>query len=174
MKYTQNSYTPRRANDIVGERVKVYRNLHKKGVVYSIKGRDRKTETEKVLGYADDILLQNIEFRVQEGGRLKVLATGEKKVHAFAVGDVVSVDEAEIARMVKHLAASEGPWEQIRYNPKTLTTFVRAADSAPIFEALYARASGNGVSAISNLPRLAQPNVSAAMRRKIVDEMELW
>ena len=172
MKYTQNSYTPRRANDIVGKRVKLYRNLHKKGVVYSIKGRDE--NRERVLGYADDILLQNVDFRVQEAGRLKVLATGEKHVHAFVVGDVVSVDEAEIARLVEHLAASEGPWEQIRYNPKTLTTFVRGADSVPIFEALYARASGNGVSAISNLPRLAQPNVSAAMRRKIVDEMELW
>lgn len=37
-------YTPHRANDIIGKRVKLYRNLHKKGVVYSIKGRDENRE----------------------------------------------------------------------------------------------------------------------------------
>lgn len=151
---TQNSYTPRRANDIVGKRVKLYRNLHKKGVVYSLSGRDG--NRDRVLGYADDILLQNVEFRVQEAGRLKVLATGKKTVHAFVVGDVVSVDKGEIARTVENLAASEGPWEQVRYNPKTLITFVRAADLAPIFEARHARASGNGVYAITNLGAVSE------------------
>lgn len=177
MKYTQNIYTPRLVNDIVGRRVKLYRNLHKKGVVYSLKSRIG--GKENVVGYADDILLADIEFRVVQGtpegksGRAYVLRTGLKDVHAYVIGRVVSVDDAEIARLYEEIG-NEKPWEAIRYNPKVFESFVRGADSMPIFSAQFARAYSKGVWAITDLPPVAQPNVSAAMRRKIVEEMDWW
>ncbi len=64
--------------------VQVYRNingdaLHK----YSIKQRGL------VVGHTNCMILTNVTLRVSEAGRLRVLKTGRKNVHAFLVGTIL-------------------------------------------------------------------------------------
>lgn len=66
-------------------KVFIYRNLNRKGCVYSIKaveGRHRGL----VLGYASHILVAEAQFKVSEAGRQRVLANRRKNVHAGIVG----------------------------------------------------------------------------------------
>jgi hypothetical protein len=68
-----------------GDRVMVYRRLtgpNHKIVKWSIVD----PRTSLVIGHADEVLLRDVEFRVREGGHARMLATGQKNVHAFAVG----------------------------------------------------------------------------------------
>lgn len=62
--------------------VKVYYNLHKH--MFSIKDY----ETGLILAHGNDIYLNNVEFRVSEAGRQRVLETGVKNVHAYAIGNI--------------------------------------------------------------------------------------
>lgn len=57
----------------------VHRNLHKH--CWSVR-RDGKSPTSHV----DRLLLREVEFKVREAGRQRVLAERRKNVHAFAVG----------------------------------------------------------------------------------------
>lgn len=70
-------------------KVAVYRNLNRKGHVYSIMAREGALKG-KVLGYAHGIILENCELRVSEAGRQRVLRNKRKNVHAFIVGDLVA------------------------------------------------------------------------------------
>lgn len=64
---------------IIGEKVKVYRNLHKK----QLSVMDR---TGRVICWKDSIVLVNATFIVRPAGREKVLRTKRKNVHAFVEG----------------------------------------------------------------------------------------
>lgn len=69
------------------EPVLVYRNLQRKGVWYSI------IQYGWVVGHTESILLFNVDFIVQLGGRNRTLKQGVKNVHAFAKGTLgVDVD----------------------------------------------------------------------------------
>lgn len=88
-----------------GQKVKVYRNLHKD--TYSIVDYT----SGKVIGYADSITLKQAEFRVSEAGRQRVLRDKQKNVHAFVVGTFVST--------------TGGPERyEAYYNPYKTKTFV--------------------------------------------------
>lgn len=65
--------------------VEVYRNLNKGG--YSI--RDRKTK--KVIGHEQAITLKDCSFHVGEGGRQRVIREGQKNVHAYVRGELVTL-----------------------------------------------------------------------------------
>lgn len=80
MKFFQ-PYKNRRVDP--GQLVEVYRNINKKdGIVYSI--RDAKTKL--VLGHATHVLLNSCTFHVNQKGRMKVLTTKRKNVHAWIRG----------------------------------------------------------------------------------------
>lgn len=64
----------------IGQRVKVYFNLHKK--CFSI--QDAKTGL--VVAHADAVNLKDVSFKVSESGRQRVLREKKKNVHAFVVG----------------------------------------------------------------------------------------
>lgn len=63
-----------------GCRVKVYRNLHKKGRWYSI------MQFGLVVAHAQQLMLGDAVFKVSQAGRRRVLKTGRKNVHAFVTG----------------------------------------------------------------------------------------
>lgn len=67
-------------------KVEVYRNLHKNGIVYSI--RDQKTK--RVIGYSSNLTLKDVKFCVNQTGRERVLREKRKNVHAFIRGTIVS------------------------------------------------------------------------------------
>lgn len=69
-------------------RVFVYFNLHKK--CFSVKALDGVSKG-KVVFHADKVMLRNVEFRVSEAGRKRVLETGRKQVHAGVVGDLEGI-----------------------------------------------------------------------------------
>lgn len=66
--------------DLIGKKVSVYWNLHKKCFSVQHKG--------KVVAHVDNITLRRVEFRVSEAGRQRVLATLCKNVHAKVWGIV--------------------------------------------------------------------------------------
>lgn len=94
-----------------GQRVKVYRNLHKD--TYSIAD----ATSGKVLGHADAITLKTASLKVSEAGRQRVLRERKKNVHAFVIGNIVSLSGDKQAQ--RHEAY---------YNPyKTAQFVVRTA-----------------------------------------------
>lgn len=104
------------------ERVKVYRNLHKKCL--SVMGADG-----LVIGHVDTVVLKDVKFVVRPAGQRKVRQTGRKNVHAFAVGEVISfVDHHRIFRTGK----------QVLYNPYLYDTFVEQKGGNPIHTASMA------------------------------------
>lgn len=68
------------------KRVEIYRNLHKKGVVYSI----RDQSSGLVIGYTSDICLKDVQFKVSQAGRQRVLREKRKNVHAVIQGTITS------------------------------------------------------------------------------------
>lgn len=58
--------------------VYVYKNLH--NGLYSLK------QNEKVVAHGYDFFLNNVETKINEAGRLKVIKDKQKNVHAFIIG----------------------------------------------------------------------------------------
>lgn len=114
----------------VGQKVRVYRNLHKPGVIYSVAD----ARSGLVLGYADNVLLSAPSFKVSEYGRQRVLETGRKNVHAFVYGWYEGDIPARVAMQ-----------EVVTYNPLKYTSFVRKFDETPIVSARLAHVGPEGV-----------------------------
>ena len=81
-------------------KVKVYKNLTKD--TWSI--QDYKTR--KVIGYSENIRLENAKFVVSEKTRQRVIKEGKKYVHAFVVGE-----------LIESWKLTEDYFETVRYNP---------------------------------------------------------
>lgn len=107
-------------------KVKLYRNLHKKGVVYSVQHKG------KVIAYTSDLILRDVKFVVRKKGQEKVRASKRKNVHAFITGTML--DESYVSYF--------GDTQDIAYyNPYTCETFVNS-EKKPIHTAEWARVSG--------------------------------
>jgi hypothetical protein len=63
-------------------RVRAYWNLHRK--MYSIQARF--VDEWRVVGYASELTLRYVTFKVSQAGRQRVLRTGVKNVHAYVLG----------------------------------------------------------------------------------------
>jgi len=94
--------------------VHVYRNLHKN--CFSVR------QSGTVMFHTNYLAMKNCDFVVNPGGRLKVLETGQKNVHAYVKGVIVNPTECYKG----HLPFQ---WDQITYNPKKYETFVSISDS---------------------------------------------
>jgi hypothetical protein len=88
----------------------------------------------RLLGHIDDVTLTDVKFVVQEAGRLRVLSTGRKNVHAFVRGSIESWKGKKPRR-----------GRQVRYNPRETATFVQAKTGEPIFHAKRAHLGPWGV-----------------------------
>ena len=89
--------------------VEVYRNVNKKGVVYSIR------QFGYVVAHATELVLVNAEFIVKESGRKRVKKTGRKNVHAWVRGDILKrLEPSESSRLKA----------KVLYNPKKNDSFV--------------------------------------------------
>ena len=105
--------------------IKVYRNLHKN--MYSIKQNNR------VVGHSFELELRDVEFVVNESGRLKVLETKYKNVHAYLKG-----------YYIKHYRHRYYTNESIAYyNPYTTKTFIDKNTKKSITKADYVFANTN-------------------------------
>lgn len=103
--------------------VEVYRNIRTN--VWSI----RHATAKLVVGHASRLVLTHCEFRVSQPGRLRVLATKRKNVHASVRGRLVSWEP---------VGAPPSPLErppeavQVTYNPYKNTQFVTVEGDVPV------------------------------------------
>lgn len=93
----------------LGNKVEVYRNLHKK--CWSVRNKGR------IVAHVDKIVLKDCQFVVQPAGNARARREQRKNVHAFVRGYVSSVEECNAS------TPSLGYFE-VHYNPYQNTTFV--------------------------------------------------
>jgi hypothetical protein len=110
----------------LGEKVFVYRNLHRK--CYSVKS----LKTGRVIAHVDSIDLINVVFRVSEAGRQRVLKTRQKNVHAGVVGYI-----ADVSLLCQS--------SKVTYNPYRFDSFINKDNEMPIYEAKIARIDASGI-----------------------------
>lgn len=92
----------------------IYRNLHTGG--FSIRHRGL------VIERANDIVAENVTFKVNDGGRQRVIREKSKNVHAFVVCDKYIVGKESIDNL-----------KVVSYNPYKSGTF--KCDNMPILSA---------------------------------------
>ncbi len=106
----------------IGKRVMVYYNLHKKTFSIQYKGL--------VIAHADYVKLNNVEFRVRQGGMERVRAEMSKNVHAFVIGDLVDF----IAYPSTDIPSATSS-KSITYDPYKYDTFVYRDTEEPVTSA---------------------------------------
>ena len=103
-------------DQLIGKRAKVYFNLHKKCLSVQYKGL--------VVAHLDEIALSEVEFKVSEAGRQRVLKTKRKNVHAFLIG---FVSDFRLFRGLEGFPVS--------YNPYRYSSFVHRENETPVYSA---------------------------------------
>lgn len=105
-----------------------YRNLNRKGVVWSVKS----TKSGLVVDRAKTVYLSNVDLVVSEAGRQRVLRQKRKNVHAGTRG-------------VRLKSAPRGvKWQRASYNPYKGPSFI-LADGSPICSVRYAKLNKFGL-----------------------------
>lgn len=99
----------------------VYKNLIRH--TYSIRNKD----TGRVSFYSKYVMLDDCTFVVREGGRQRVLSTGQKNVHAFVRGRLVARGEA-----AKVAAFNAHRFYEVKYNPLRFDSFVKCTGMSHI------------------------------------------
>lgn len=107
-------------------KVFVYWNLHKK--LWSVKALEG-PQKGKVIDRVSQITLANVEGKVSEAGRQRVLREDRKNVHAGLVGYTAITASFEDDLIV-------GIGDTITYNPRKYTSFVHTVDEST-FEGSY-------------------------------------
>lgn len=107
-----------------GLRVKVYFNLRKKCFSIQYKGR--------VIGHSDKLCLENVEFKVSEAGRQRVLKSKRKNVHAFIIGNYSEIGWSDYGYKVSY-----NPYESssflLKLNNFGMTVPIHKAKSAFLY-----------------------------------------
>lgn len=106
--------------NIIGQKVMVYYNLHKH--TFSVQ------KSGIVVLHADFLKLSNVEFRVRKGGLEKVRKEKTKNVHAFVIGTLEDYCEFPCLDIPQ-----EPDGEIISYNPYKNDSFVIKSTQEPIF-----------------------------------------
>lgn len=120
-------------DQLKGRRVFVYKNLH--ADCWSVKDR----QTGHVVAHADRVELSDVELKVSEAGRERVLKEQRKNVHAGVVGtletlvaDMPKLPSATYRFGRRDVSAQAVP---ITYNPYKYETFVVKASERPVHHA---------------------------------------
>jgi hypothetical protein len=90
-------------------KVDVYKNLHKD--VFSVKCREP-INRGKVLKHTNNALIADVEFAVQPAGRIKVIRSKRKNVHAFVRGTLVDLSQESLDSIARTHEMVE-----VTYNP---------------------------------------------------------
>ena len=102
-------------SEYAGLKVFVYFNLRKK--LWSVRSKG------KVLFHTDQLVILDARLKVSEPGRLRVLDTQTKNVHAGVEGTL------------KDWSPTPPHGEKISYNPYNYKHFYKPATLAPVYEA---------------------------------------
>lgn len=107
---------------MIGKIAWTYRNLNKGGFSIMI--------SNKVVKHTDFVVLEDVELRVREGGRLRARKEGQRNVHAYAIGKLITFDKSAVR--------VTGNFIEITYNPFKHDSFVIKKTGKPIYEASFA------------------------------------
>ena len=110
------------SNSLIGEKVMVYYNLHKH--TFSVQ------KNGIVVMHADFVKLEDVEFRVRQGGKEKVRKEKSKNVHAFVIGNLVDFCQYPCDEIPE-----EPTGNVVTYNPYKYDTFVYRDSEEPIINA---------------------------------------
>lgn len=94
-------------------RTYVYRNLRRNCLSLM--------QQQLVVGYAEAVLLSDVEFRVRLSGRQKVLEQKQKNVHAFAIGKLDS-DQLDPSGVISGQYLEKNYWSLVTERSVSLTT----------------------------------------------------
>lgn len=108
------------ANNLIGEKVMVYYNLHKH--TFSIQ------KNGLVVLHADYVRLKDVEFRVRVGGKEKVRKEKSKNVHAFVIGTL-----EDFCEYLCDDLPTEPEGEIVTYNPYLFDSFVFKKTKEPVY-----------------------------------------
>ena len=106
----------------------IYRNLHTKTFSARYNGL--------VIDHPEIFIARNVSFKVNEGGRIRVVKERRKNVHAFVVAEKynrLSLNN----KAAKYLRANVTKMIEVTYNPYTCKSFVVKETGAEIFEANF-------------------------------------
>jgi hypothetical protein len=110
-------------------KLRVYFNLLKKKL--SVQAKNERGDWI-VIRHADTIALKNVEFKVSEAGRQRVIREKRKNVHAFIVGEEAKWSELPINHQI------------VRYNPYKWSSFVDIFEK-PVHKASFVRLQGREI-----------------------------
>jgi len=102
-----------------------YYNLHKK--CFSVKALSGPNKG-RVIAHSNTVMLSNVQFRVSEAGRQRVLREKRKNVHAGVVGEYFACLPLE---HTEHMS-------EATYNPYKYSQFVDKATEVPLESAKVA------------------------------------
>ena len=105
----------------MGYRVMVHYNLHKHTFSITHKGL--------VISHADYVKLNDVEFRVRQGGREKVVKEKRKNVHAFVIGTLI-----EYCKYPCESLPSEPNSNIVTYDPYKYNSYVMKDTQEPIYK----------------------------------------
>jgi hypothetical protein len=145
----------------------IYRNLHRPGHTYSLRAMEGEHKG-RVVGYTQCAIVKDARFIVQQAGRLKVVDTGHKNVHAGIVGEVLEAYMLEtrlptdIRIGVTYISITQ-PHIEVKYNPYKAPTFYNIKTNEPVHSAELVGIYGPLVEAYSSITALKdRPDLLAA------------
>ena len=103
-------------------KVYVYWNLHRG--MWSIKALEG-PDKGKVISRREKIVLADVEGKVSEAGRQRVLRERKKNVHAGMVGTLCDDDRHRTAEAIRYIG------DRVTYSPYKYTGFVHTVDESP-------------------------------------------
>ena len=109
-------------DDFIGKKVMVYYNLHKHTFSVTYKGR--------LISHSDYVKLTDVEFRVRQGGREKVVKEKRKNVHSFVIGTLM-----DYCKYPCESLPSEPNSHIVTYDPYKYNSYVMKDTKEPIFHA---------------------------------------
>jgi hypothetical protein len=112
-------------NDLIGLRVNVYFNLHKK--VWSVRSMDKRYNYGRVIYHASELCVNDATFVVSQAGRERVLAEKRKNVHAYVRGTLDRFRDLRVD--------GNGTCDDLYYNPYEVSSFVNFETREPVVAA---------------------------------------
>lgn len=97
-------------------------------------------QSGKLLASAKQVRLSGVEFLVRPSGRKRMLESGRRNVHAYAVGQLVDYVHPEDPRTLEKIDG-----RGIFYNPYQFPSFVDDKTQAPVTDARLAQFEESGV-----------------------------
>lgn len=127
-------------DQLQGRRVFVYKNLHKD--CWSVKDR----QTGHVVAHADRVELSDVQLKVSQAGRRRVLEEQRKNVHAGVEGQLERIQLVGGFPSQRYVHGTEPGAQLVTYNPYKYETFVTKAEERPILQAERAILDSDGKS----------------------------